>query len=324
MTGAPTGTAFEHLGTAVRLSLPPGVLAILVAAIWGLCFVVIQASLPGAPPLLLAGLRAVIGGIVLAGWVLLRRWPAGDGGSASASHGITRRLPAMPSLPILLVLASTNAALAFGAMYLAAGSAEAAVASILAGAQPLILAAAGWALFGERSSARAGAGLLVAMAGVVMVATASTGTAEPAGIALASLAAAAPALGTVIMRRLASDIDLIGATSAQFLLGGVMLLGASAAFEGWSGIAWSPAMVAGTLLLGVLGTGVGYAAWFWLLDRMPLAKLGGMLFVAPIVGVTSGILLGDRPGPVAMLGIVALLLGIALVSLPPRPATIGT
>lgn len=39
-------------------------------------------------------------------------------------------------------------------MYLAAGRAEAAVASILAGGQPLVLALAGWTLFGERPSGR--------------------------------------------------------------------------------------------------------------------------------------------------------------------------
>lgn len=119
-------------------------------------------------------------------------------------------------------------------MYLAAGRAEAAVASILAGGQPVVLAAAGWAIFGERASVRTILGLFVAMAGVVLVATASSGATSPAGVALSLLATAAPAAGTVIMRRLGSGIDLVVTTSDQFLLGGLMLFGVSALFESWA------------------------------------------------------------------------------------------
>jgi drug/metabolite transporter (DMT)-like permease len=219
---------------------------------------------------------------------------------------------------VLLVLALTNAALAFGAMYLAAGRAEAAVASILAGGQPVVLAAAGWALFGERASVRTILGLFVAMAGVALVATTSSGATSPDGVALSLLATAAPAAGMVIMRRLGSSIDLPATTSVQFLLGGLMLLGVSALLEPWAAATWSPAVVVGLLSLGVLGTGVAYVAWFWLLGRTSLAQLGAALFLIPVVGVVSGILAGDRPGLAEVLGITALLLGIGLASAPRR------
>ena len=215
---------------------------------------------------------------------------------------------------MLLVLALTNAALAFGAMYLAAGRAEAAVASILAGGQPVVLGAAGWAIFGERASVRTILGLFVAMAGVVLVATASAGATSPDGVALSLLATAAPAAGTVIMRRLGSGIDLLATTSVQFLLGGLMLLGVSALVEPWATVTWSPAVVVGLLSLGVLGTGLAYVAWFWLLNRTSLARLGAALFLIPVVGVVAGILTGDRPALPELLGITALLFGIVLVS----------
>ena len=117
------------------------------------------------------------------------------------------------------------------------------------------------------SRVRSGAGLTVAMVGVVVVATASSGITSSGGIGLALLAAAAPALGTVLMRRLAPTIDLLVTTGAQFLLGGAILLAVSAVFEPWAEISWSPATVAGLLVLGVIGTGFAYVAWFWLLGR---------------------------------------------------------
>ena len=116
------------------------------------------------------------------------------------------------------------------------------------------------------------------------------------------------------MRRLGSGIDLLATTSAQFLLGGLTLIGISVLSEPWAAISWSPAVVLGLLGLGVLGTGVAYVAWFWLLNRISLARLGAALFLIPVVGVVAGILTGDRPDLPVLIGITALLLGIVLVS----------
>ena len=289
-------------------------LAALIAIIWGLCFVLIQASLPSPAPLLLAALRALTGGGVLAAWIVLTQWRPGrrrDVGLAVPQRGRS----GLPSFPLLIALALTNAALAFGAMYLAAGRAEAAVASILTGGQPVVLAAAGWALFGERLSGRTVTGLAVAMAGVAVVATTSSGATSPDGVVLALVAAAAPAAGTVLMRRVAPTVDLILATSAQFLLGGAVLLVISALFEPWAAVSWSPARLTGLLILGVLGTGFAYVAWFWLLDRISLMRLGAALFLVPVTGVMAAIVIGDRPGPAELAGIAAMLVGIGIVSI---------
>ena len=268
---------------------------------WGLCFVLIQASLPSPAPLLLAGVRALIGGGLIAAWILAR--------------GDARRAPArLPRPSVLAVLALTNAALGFGAMYLAAGRTEAAVASILAGGQPLVLAAAGWLLFAERLSRRVVAGLAASTIGVTLVAASSTGTASFEGVALALLATAAPAAGTVVMRRIGSSVDLLATTSAQFLVGGALLVAASAVIEPWTDVAWSPSVLGSLLILGVLGTGLAYVGWFWLLERISLVRLGTALFLVPLTGVAAGILTGDRPTPLDLAGIAALLVGIALVS----------
>ena len=288
--------------------------AAFVALIWGLCFVLIQASLPSPAPLLLAGLRALIGGGVLVVGLALRHWRPGARRSGAEPVRRASWRAALPSKSLLVLLALANATVAFGAMYLAASRAEAAVASILAGGQPLILAAAGWAIFGERTSARAVAGLAIAMAGVVLVATTSSGTTSPDGVALSLLATAAPAAGTVLMRRFGPGVDLLATTSVQFLLGGTILLGASALLEPWSALSWSPGMLFGLLVLGVLGTGVAYVVWFSLLGRASLVHLGTTLFLVPVVGVVAGIVAGDRPAPVELAGIVAVLVGMAIVS----------
>lgn len=296
------------------MSAPAGGLAGLVAVVWGLCFVLIQASLPSAAPLLLAGLRATIGGAVLASWIVLTRWRAREDRARTGSVRSSSWRSGLPSLSVLIILALTNAALVFGAMYLAAGRAEAAVASILGGGQPVVLAVAGWAFFGERASVRTIVGLTVAMVGVVLVATTSSGATSADGVALSLLATAAPAAGTVVMRRIGSSIDVLTTTSVQFVLGGVMLLVVSALLEPWADVSWTPEAVVGLLVLGVLGTGAAYVAWFWLLGRTSLVQLSTALFLIPIVGVTAGIFTGDRLAPVELAGIAALIVGVGLIT----------
>ncbi len=303
------------------------VVAILVGIVWGLCFVLIKASLPSPAPLLLAGTRALIGGVVLGGWVVLRPRRRARATSIAPAGAVNRWADSLPNLWLLIALALANGTLALGSMYLAAGHAEAGTASILSGGQPLILAAAGWFLFGERISSRTVAGLVLAVAGVILVATASSGATTPEGVALALVATVAPAIGTILMRRLGSNADLPLITSVQFLLGGAFLIAAGVATEPWTDLAWPVGTVISLLVLGVLGTGVAYVAWFWLLGRLSLVSLSTALFLVPAVGVVASIATGERPAPLELAGMAALFVGIAAVSLggfrPPRGVSVS-
>jgi len=245
-----------------------------------------------------------------------------------AAAGVVNRWADSPrNLWLLIALALANGTLALGSMYLAAEHAEAGTASILSGGQPLILAAAGWFIFGERISSRTAAGLTLAIAGVILVAMASSGTTTLEGIALALVATAAPAIGTILMRRLGSDADLPLITSVQFLLGGAFLLAASVATEPWTDLAWPVGTVISLLVLGVLGTGVAYVAWFWLISRVSLVSLSTALFLVPAVGVVASIASGERPAPLELAGMATLFVGIAAVSLggfrPPRGVSVS-
>jgi drug/metabolite transporter (DMT)-like permease len=117
-----------------------------------------------------------------------------------------------------------------------------------------------------------------------------------------------------MVRKLAPTIDLLLTTGAQFLVGGLILAGASALFEPWGTISWSAGSAMSLLILGVVGTGLAYVAWFWLLARTSLVRLGAVLFLLPVVGVAAAVIVGDRPAPVALLGIAAVLVGIWIVS----------
>ncbi|HEY3546346.1 MAG TPA: DMT family transporter [Propionicimonas sp.] len=139
---------------------------------------------------------------------------------------------------------------------------------------------------------------------------------------LALLAALAPAIGTLLIRGAASGIDIEWTTMGQLLIGGLMLLGVSGVVEPWGSVRWDLAPVVANLVLGVAGTGLAYAAWFRLARVVPLTSLGPVLFVIPVVGLLAGIAVGNRPGPLELTGVAALLVGIILsTSGAPRDGT---
>ena len=287
--------------------------AIAVTSVWGLCFVLIQAQLPSPAPLLLAAVRALLGASALAAWVWVRRTRRRGADTA----GLT--LPPPGRLAVMSIL---NFAIAFGAMYLAAGRSGAAIAGVLAGAQPLMLAVAGWLLLAERPARRTVAGLVVALGGLVIVASSTAGATTMDGVLLALLAALAPAIGTLLIRGAAVGIDIEWTTVSQLLIGGFVLLGMSLVTEPWGAVGWGPAPVVATLVLGVVGTGIAYAAWFRLARVVPLTSLGPVLFVVPVVGFLAGLAVGNRPGLLELTGIAALLVGIILsASGAPRDGT---
>ncbi len=291
------------------MSARDGALNIAVAASWGVCFVLLGALVGAGDPLLLAGVRSLLGGLVLVG-------------AAARRGGLGRlRRPGAGGLP-LASLALLNGAIALGAMFLAASRADAAAATIVGNAQPVLLAVAGATLFGERVGRRGAFGIALGAAGVVLVAAGSRDTVtDAAGLALALLSSAAPAAGTILMRRLVGRVDLLVVTAWQFLAGAAVLLVASALFEAPLAVRLSGSDVVALAFLGMVGTGAAYLVWFGLLERIPLAHLGSALYLVPVVGVTADILAGGRVGPAVLAGLAVMLAGVALATW--RPATGG-
>lgn len=309
-------SATSHAEAANRPPYPTAWLslaAVLVAVIWGLCFLLIQSSLDQTTPFFAAGMRSLLGAITLGAWIAFSKPPPG-------SVPPLRRLPGLPDLAFLALM---NSALALGAMYLAAGRATAGIASLLAGGQPLVLAVAGRVIFGDRIGKTAGAGLALGLGGVTLVATTAGGATTGMGVGLALLAAVAPAAGTVWMRRLADGVDVIATTAIQFLMGGAILIMVGEWVEDLTGTQWSVGLVVSLAVLGVVGTGFAYVVWFSLIKYVGMVVLGGALLLVPVVGVVGGYLTGERPTMAASIGALVTLIGMGLVTWRPiRPNSV--
>ncbi|MFT8243308.1 EamA family transporter [Roseomonas sp. BN140053] len=285
-------------------------LALLVAAIWGFNFVVIHLGLGSMPALLLAALRFVVAALPV---VLLPRpavsWP---------------RLVA-----IGLFLFVGQFALLFTGM---AQGMPPGLASVTLQAQGFLTALLAAAVLRERPGPRQIAGIAVAFAGLGVIAlSVGEGGVTPLGFGLSLGAAASWAVGNVLLRG-AGRVDMLALMVWLSLVPPLPLLclslwldGPAALGAALAGISWVGA--GAVLYLAVLATLVGFGLWGQLLKLYPASTVAPFSLLVPIFGTLSAALvLGERFGPLRLLGMALILLGLAVTVLPwprrlrPRPA----
>ncbi|MCA9876066.1 MAG: DMT family transporter [Anaerolineales bacterium] len=297
---------FPQRDTAVSQNVSPGDIArlALVMFLWALCFPLIVVGLTLAPPLTFAALRAFVAGagLLLPAIVLRRAWPRG-----------------WRVWLLLLGIGLTVTSMGFGGMFLAGGLVSPGLATVLANVQPLIAAVLGFFLLGERLGPRRRLGLSLGFAGIVLVALPGFGVnganSSPAGISFIMLGAVGVAVGNVLLKKLAGQVDLLMATGWQFILGGLPLLALAWVWESPGQVVWSGSFVLVLLALGLVGTAVAFALWFSLLHRSELNRLNTATFLTPAFALILGALFFSESLQWAeMLGIAFILAGVLWAS----------
>lgn len=260
-----------------------------ITATWGACFVAIRWGLRDAPVLWFAALRSSIAGVTLVALAGVQRRPLPTGARAWRLIGL---------------LATTNAGIAFAAMFAGVAGLATGTAAVLANAQPLLILLPAWWLYGERLTVRTAVGLTVGFAGLLVVAVPAGGG---TGAWLSILAAAAITVGTLLARRL-TDVDVVQTAGWHFLLGGAGLAVVAGAVEGLPRIAWTPRFVLSLAFLALVGTALAFWAWFVETLRSPLGKLAAWTFLTPVFGVAFAFLAtAERPGGWTAAGLVLVL-----------------
>jgi len=256
----------------VRWAPRPAPLVLAFSAIYALCFTAIKAGLRFAPPLLFAGLRILIGGAAILAILAVSRRPL---------------LPDRAIWPWIAALAATTA-VTYAAMFLSPGRTSAGIASVLGNLQPLLVIVLAAAFLGEQVSRREIYALALALGGVTLIAAPAlvgpAGYGVP-GAALALMASAGAAGGSLIMKRMAQPGIVLLVTAWQLLLGSLPLLLAAALVERGHAVNWDPAFVALLVFLGVGGTALPTAGWFWLLQGHDVGRLSLFLFLVPLFGL---------------------------------------
>jgi O-acetylserine/cysteine efflux transporter len=277
-------------------------LAVLVAAVWGVNFTVIEIGLAHFPPLLFSALRffaAALPAVFFVGrpkvawkWVLAVGLVLGVAKFGLLFVGMDAGMPAGLSSLVLQIQAVFTAAVAFVAL-------------------------------GERPSRTKVVGMGVALAGIA-VAAVDEGTSGPLGaFALVIGAAACWGVSNVLTRKAAPPDALnfmvwVSTVPVLPLLGLSLLLeGPSRDYDALRALDWQGA---GTVVyVAWITTVFGFGAWGWLLRRHPASTVAPFSLLVPVFGMSSAALfLGESVSGPRWCATALLVGGVGLASVTGR------
>ncbi|MFB6529612.1 MULTISPECIES: EamA family transporter [unclassified Streptomyces] len=283
-------------------------LAALVAAVWGVNFVVIEIGLDHFPPLLFSALRflaAALPAVFLVGRPTVAwKWIVAVG----------------------LVLGVAKFGLLFTGMDLGA---PAGLSSLVLQVQAVFTALFAFAALGERPGRLKLAGMGVALVGIGVAAADEGGAGTLTGFALVIAAAACWGVSNVLTRK-ASPPDALNFMVWVSVVPVLPLLGLSLLLEGpdrdlaaLRGLDWTGVGV--IVYVAWITTVFGFGAWGWLLRRHPASSVAPFSLLVPVFGMSSAALvLGEGVSPARWCAAALLVGGVALTSFAPgRRATGG-
>jgi len=282
----------------VALPWRHALLALAVVAVWGTNFVVIKAALAQLPPLLLAALRFTLA-------------------FAPAALFVARPLLPWRTLAAYGVLIGAGQ---FGLLFVAMrADITPGLASLVVQTQVFFTIGLAMAISGERLRRLQVIALLLAAAGLAVIAWHTDAQTTPLGLVLVLAAALAWAGGNLVAQR-AGRVPILGfmVWSSLFAVPPLLLLslwfeGPGAMARGLAGAdAWTWAAV---LWQAVGNTLFGYGAWAWLLARHPAATVSPMALLVPVFGMAASAWWLAEPLPAWKIAAAALVIGALLLKL---------
>ena len=276
------------------------------AFMWSSAFTSARIIVADASPLFSLALRFLISGLI---GVLIAR-----------AMGQSWRLTRGQWYATILFGICQNA-LYLGLYFIAMQTVEAGLAAIIASAMPLLVALASWLLLGERLRPLGFLGLVAGFAGVgLIMGTRISEGVDLYGVMLCGIGVLALTFATLAVRGATSGGNFMMVVGLQMLVGASVLFVAAPLTEtihatlSWRLVA---AFVYTTLVPGLAATYV----WVLLLHRIGATRAATFHFLNPVFGVgIAAVLLGEKLGPLDMVGVLIVTAGILAVQLSRQPA----
>ncbi|MBY0509474.1 MAG: EamA family transporter [Rhodospirillaceae bacterium] len=273
-------------------------LAFAVATVWGSNFVVIKVALDQLPPLLFAALRFALA--LLPAVFFLKR-------------------PQVPWLHLaaygLLIGVGQ-----FGVIYYAMnGHISPGLTSVVIQTQVVFTILLSMWLERERVQPFQWAALILAVAGIGVIAVYVDQTTTSAGLAMVLFAALCWAGGNLVSKR-SGRVNALAYVVWASLFSAPPLFVLSLVVEGW------PAITDGLMHADVYAwasvawqsfgnTLFGYVMWGWLLARHPTATVAPWALLVPVVGLATAVAFLDEPLPLWKIAAAALIVGGLAINL---------
>jgi drug/metabolite transporter (DMT)-like permease len=274
-----------------------------VCVFWGTTYLGIRMSLESFPPLMLVSVRYILSGSIMVAFALARglHMPKGKELAVACFTGV-------------FALSIGNGALVYAELYIPSG-----LAGLIITISPFWLV--GWEALlpgGERLHAPTIGGMAVGLLGAALLFTPSaSGHAQPgstlAGFLLLQFSMAAWCFGSIFQRRNAGKAHPVIAGGVQQLAGGLFLAPFMLLVQEHP-VHWSARGAIALCYLVVFGSLVGYSAYVYALDRLPVAIVSVYPYVNAVVAVALGWLFYREPfGVRETVAMLVIFSGVALV-----------
>jgi drug/metabolite transporter (DMT)-like permease len=271
------------------------------ALMWSSAFTSARVIVEYVPPLSALALRFLISGLLGVGiaWFL--------GQSARLSRRQWKGV---------VIFGICQNAIYLGLNFVAMQTVPASLAVIIASTMPLLVAVAGWLVFGTKVRPLGLLGLIAGLIGVVLIMGARVqGGVDLFGVFLCAIAVVSLTVATLAVLGASSGGNVLMIVGLQMLVGSVLLWIPALTIEVWD-ITWSWQLVVAfiytTLVPGLAATLV----WFLLVGRIGAVKASTFHFLNPFLGVaTAAVLLGEKIGVLDVVGVAIIAGGILAVQL---------
>ena len=282
-----------------RLDLPTATALIVTLLFWGSAFPFIRIALRAYSPAHLTLLRFLTASAAMVVYALVVR----------------TRLPSLRDWPPLIGLGFLNVAayhtlLNFGLVTVSAGA-----GSLIVNTSPVFAAVFASKILGEPVDGRAWAGLFISLFGAGLIAFgAGGGFRFSPGAALLVGCAITWALSIVLTKPLLKRFTAVQVAIVGVWCGTAMLLVFAPGL--YEAVQAAPPMATWSIVyLGVFPIAVAYATWSYTLSRLPATRVAGYTYTIPVIAlVVAYVMLGETPGPLALIGGAVALAGVFLAN----------
>lgn len=277
------------------------VIAMLVAAIWGVAFVVSKIGLESFTPPQLTALRFLV--------------------AAVAAIWLPRpRIPWPSLIGIGLTVFTGQFLLQFFGI---ANGMPAGLTAVVVQTQALFTVVFAAVAIGDRPNAQQIIGMSAAFAGLSLIGFTLGGSVTLLGFTLTLASAVSWAIGNVLVKRLPKT-DMLNLMVWASLVPPLPALAISAVLDGpaslmhaIAGASWLA--LGAPIYLGLLASVLAYAVWGSLLHQYPTGAVAPFALLSPCVGAIASVLVfGERFGLLRLFGMACILLGVAIVAFPLR------
>ena len=269
------------------------------AACWGLAFVFIRVAVPYFGPVALVIVRALTASAVLVLFAFVKRVKLDF-------RGHWRRY---------FLVGLLNSGIPFCLVAAAQSALSVTYAVILVSVTPLVSALIAAVWIKDPFTLPKALGLVAGIAGVaLLIGWNPAGAAPPVpwAVALALGATISYGMAGVFTKRYAAHLPALEVAAASQLSAGVMLLPLLLLFPPLA--MPTPLAIAAALALAVLSTAFAFLLYFRLIINVGPVKALTVNFLAPLFGVTGGVvLLGETASANVLSGAAVILIGTALV-----------